>query len=85
MSKVIKMTGYRPLSHVIQTDDGNYYMVDSNDTFDRGFETMVFDWDIKRDEVSDWVDNYQELHDDYEEMEKRHHFICENYEVLGGR
>ena len=35
MSKVIKPTGYRPLSHVVQTEDGNLYMVSSADTIQR--------------------------------------------------
>ena len=41
MSKIIKDTGVRELSHIVELNN-EYYYVDSNDTFDMGYETMVF-------------------------------------------
>ena len=80
MSKVIKATGYRPLSHVVQTDQGKYYMVDSNDTVDQSYETMAFEWDEKKNKVKNWIEQFQMLHVTQKAMEKKHKDICENLE-----
>lgn len=81
MSEVIKVTGYRELSHVVKHNGNDkYYMVDSNDTPYRGYETMIFLWDAEEDDVFSWGDLYVELHGNYTEMEKRHYYICENIE-----
>lgn len=85
MSKVIKSTGYRALSHVVQTEDGNLYMVDSNDTFDCGYETMVFPWSKRRNEVKNWTDLYCERYKSDGDMYAGHKRICENLEeYIGG-
>ena len=79
MSKIIKESGYRKLSHIVKCDD-IYYLVDSNDTFDRGYETMAFLYDIKKDEVISWLESYVKWYKTEEEMEKYHFEICENLE-----
>lgn len=81
MSKVIKPTGYMPLSHVVQTEDGNLYMVRSTDTMDRGRETMVFPWNKRRNEVQDWDDLYYERYKSDSDMYAGHNRICENLEA----
>ena len=52
--------------------------VDSNDTFDYGYETMVFDV-LKNDKI-DWSGIYTERYSSYEKMEKQHYIICNNLE-----
>ena len=80
MSEVIKSTGYRELSHVVKTNNGNYYMVDSNDTPDRGYETMIFTWDEQEDEVESYMDIFCEWHESYSQMQERHYYIIEHLE-----
>ena len=77
MSKILNKTGYRKLSHMVECN-GKKYFVDSNDTFDYGYETMVFDV-LKNDEI-DWSGIYTERYLSYEEMEKQHYTICNNLE-----
>lgn len=80
MSKIVKKTGYRELSHVVQTDDGQYFMVDSNNTFDCGYETMVFEWNIEEDGVDNWIEKYCERYESEKDMENRHKEICKHLE-----
>ena len=77
MSKILNKTGCRELSHIVECN-GKKYFVDSNDTFDYGYETMVFDV-LKNDEI-DWSGIYTERYLSYEEMEKQHYIICNNLE-----
>ena len=77
MSKILNKTGHRELSHIVECN-GKKYFVDSNDTFDYGYETMVFDV-LKNDEI-DWSGIYTERYLSYEEMEKQHYTICNNLE-----
>ena len=77
MSKILNKTGYRELSHIVECN-GKKYFVDSNDTFDYGYETMIFDV-LKNDEI-DWSGIYTERYLSYEEMEKQHYTICNNLE-----
>ena len=57
-------------------------MVDSNYTFDIGYETMSFEWDEKLKDVSDWSGEYVEHYSTEEEMTERHYYICEHYEKV---
>ena len=83
MSRIVKGTGWRPLSHVVKTEDGKLYLVDSNNTFDYGYETMVFEWED--DEVSSWLGEYRENYSSETAMRERHFEICEMLEdVLKG-
>lgn len=79
MSKIIKESGYRELSHIVKSND-KYYLVDSNDTMDAGYETMVFFYNIKDDEVEDWGDLYCKRYNTEKEMEKHHFEVCKNIE-----
>ena len=80
MSRIIKATGYRNLSHVVRTKNGKYYMIDSNDTPDAGFETMGFLWDFKKGRVLYWGELYAERYDSEDEMNLRHFEICQDFE-----
>lgn len=78
MSKIIKNTGYRELSHIVESEN-KYYFVDSNDTFDRGYETMIFKCDENGDNI-DWTDIFCKNYDTYVEMELSHNNIIKNLE-----
>ena len=39
MSKILNKTGYRELSHIVECN-GKKYFIDSNYTFDYGYEKM---------------------------------------------
>lgn len=80
MSKIVKKTGYRELSHVVQTDDGCYFMVDSALTSDCGYETMVFSWDNKTNKVDCWAELYCEHYRNEDDMSRRHEAICDHLE-----
>lgn len=68
------------MSHVVETKDGKLYLVDSNDTFDCGYETMVFEWED--DEVSSWLEEYRENYSSETAMRKKHYEICKHLETL---
>lgn len=83
MSKVIRATGNRPLSHIVKIEARaltGYYYVDSNDTFDCGYETMVFPYDIKENEVASWLEIWCMHYETQEQMEFTHNFVCNNLE-----
>lgn len=80
MSVIVKPTGWRALSDVVRTDDGNHYMVSSTDLCGYGFETMVFKWNLKKDDVDDWMEEYCERYESEKEMENRHKEICKHLE-----
>ena len=77
MSKILNKTGYRELSHIVECN-GKKYFIDSNYTFDYGYETMVFDV-LKNNDI-DWSGIYVERHSSYQKMEKQHYIICNNLE-----
>ena len=80
MSKIIKGTGVRELSHIVELNN-KYYFVDSNDTLDVGYETMVFSCDKNGDSI-DWSGLYTERYNTEEEMRESHYKVCnelENY------
>lgn len=82
MSEIIRETGNRELSHIVKTDTGSYFYVDSNDTYDCGFETMVFMYDEKKHEVAGWGELYVEHYDTYESMKNNHYAICNRLELF---
>ena len=84
MSKVLKAIKPREIGHIVQTEDGKTYYVDSCYTTDHGLETMVFAFNLEADEVSDWMDLYAEWYDSVDEMVKRHEEICLNLEKYLG-
>lgn len=79
MSEIVKESGYRKLSHIVKSKN-KYYLVDSNNTRDAGYETMVFTYNIKEDEVENWGDLYCERYNTEKEMEKHHFEVCNNIE-----
>ena len=81
MSKIIKETGYRELSHIVECD-GQYFFVDSVYTLDHAEETMVFEWDIGENDVVSWSELYCKRYSNYDEMKKGHYFICQNLETI---
>ena len=78
MSKIIKNTGYRELSQIVQVGNELYY-VDSNNTIDKGYETMVFRCDANHN-VTSWLELYCERYSTEDDMRNRHHYICRNLE-----
>ena len=72
MSKIIKETGYRELSHIVECENGKYYFVDSNKTLDHSYETMVFSWNIEKNDVVSWNELYCKRYLDYYEMKESH-------------
>lgn len=79
MSKVIRREPGRTMAHIVEVGDNAYY-IDSCDTFDNGFETMVFEYNLKLNEVESWMDLYCETYSTSEEMEEGHEHICNNLE-----
>ena len=86
MSKVVKEVPHRDLSHIVECNDELYY-VDSADTFDAGYETMVFDYDgvidgdVNEEDIC-WSGLYTEYYCSYEDMETRHNYIIEHLEEV---
>lgn len=52
-----------------------------NNTRDHGYETMVFAWSKRRNEVKDWDDWYYERYKSDSDMWAGHNRICENLEA----
>ena len=81
MSKVIRKVEGRQLAHIVQTDDKKFHYVDSNNTFDCGYETMSFSCD-KTGEKIKWGGEYTEHHYSHESMKKRHDYIINHLEEV---
>lgn len=81
MSKVIEKVYDRSLAHVVELNDKLYY-IDSDDTFDHGFETMVFAAERQPDgELDiDWSDLYCARYSTAEAMEIKHNYIINHLE-----
>lgn len=81
MSKVAFAVAHRELGHIVKTEDGKLFYVDSTETFDAGFETMVFPCD-EDGQVTSWFELYVEHYKNEKEMEQRHKYICRNLEEV---
>lgn len=81
MSKVVRAVSDRDMAHVVEMEN-EYYYVDSANTFDVGFETMVFKMEITPmgDEEIDWTDLYCEHYSSYKAMEIEHNYIINHLE-----
>lgn len=81
MSKVIETVDERSLAHVVELNDELYY-IDSDDTFDQGFETMVFAAERCPDGELDinWTDLYCERYSTAEAMNIKHNYIINHLE-----
>ena len=83
MSKIIKHAeSGRKLSHIVKTDNGSYYYIDSNNTYDAGYETMAFIYDEKADNVGSWGEVYVKHYTTSQEMIEGHRYACEHLEEL---
>ena len=85
MSKVVKPASIRQLSHIVETDDGKWYLVDCQDLrgniLGGGLELMVFKVRKRSGTVSDWKHPVLEEHlGTYEELYVRHHQITQHLE-----
>lgn len=81
MSKVIKKMPNRPCAHIVQAfDENHFYYVDSNETFDAGFETMAFPYDIEKNEVQSWNDVAVAHYANLVDMLLGHISFCEELE-----
>ena len=81
MSRVVKTVSDRDMAHIVEMEN-EYYYVDSTDTFDMGFETMVFKMEITPmgDEEINWSELYCECYSSYEVMEAKHNYIINHLE-----
>lgn len=75
MSKIIKETGWREFSSVVETNDGEQYLVSST-----GGETMVFEWNKTEDDVDNWMHIWSDHYATYEQMANAHEIICKHLE-----
>lgn len=69
------------LSHIIKTESGDHFYVDTSNTLDHGWETMSFPYDDKESKVSNWNETYAEWYDTEAEAVEGHFALCENYEA----
>ncbi len=60
-------------------DTGQKVVVDSRETPDRGYETMVFHADNRTGEVLDWGELDVKNYSSWQEMEKGHNEMCEKW------
>ena len=62
--------------------DGKYYLVDTCDTFDMGWETMVFKYDVKRDAVPNYIDLVCRRYLTNGDGEAGHRDMCVNLDMM---
>lgn len=90
MSKVISQVEYGDLAHIVELG-GDLYYIDSANTFDHGYETMVFAAGKYRDDVDysdyepgdldiNWMYLYCERYSSEEAMEIKHKYIINHLE-----
>ena len=68
------------LSDTFMSASGNFYYVDSNNTFDHGYETMVFACN-NEGEVTDWKDLDCKRYHSLEEMQAGHKAMVEKWKA----
>lgn len=64
-SYVKTLSGYAGTAYVFETEKG-HVMVSRAHTFDRGDETMIFEWDVRTGKVKSWSDLYAGYGEDHE-------------------
>lgn len=79
MSKILSRIKIRKLAHIIRTDMGFCYYVDSANTFDHGYETMVFPYDPYTGNIN-YKSVFTKLYDKEWQMNAGHSYICKNFE-----
>lgn len=80
MSKILFQKELFPLRHVVQTEDGLNYAVDSCRTFEGHLETIVFKARKGNGNITNYKELYFRRYSSEEEMETGHYEICENLE-----
>lgn len=82
MSTVIRTMEEKPrwMRSIVKTDDGNYYCVDTANTFDFGPETMVFPYNEQFGYVTDWKELYTRRYSDMTIAGLGHMDISKNVE-----
>lgn len=68
------------LSDTFMSASGNFYYVDSNNTWDHGYETMVFACDSEGN-VTSWAELDVMLYDSLEEMQAGHKAMVEKWKA----
>ena len=69
------------LSDTFMSASGDFYYVDSNNTLDHGYETMVFACDNEGN-VTSWTDLDAEWYDSLEEMQAGHKAMVEKWKAM---
>lgn len=59
----------------------NYYFVSTNDTFDKGFVTMVFPFDLYDGKVTSWGELGSAHYDTVEQATHGHWHMVENFTI----
>ena len=77
IKKLERMAGH--VTSLVQTEDGNYYYVDSGWTQDMGYETMAFSC-YETGRVKSWQDLAADWYETREEMEEAHSKFIETLE-----
>lgn len=59
--------------------NGNHYFVSTNDTFDHGFETMIFRCNADG-KVTDWGELFADRYDTIDEATTGHKVACDTFQ-----
>jgi len=59
--------------------NGKDYFVSTNDTYDHGFETMIFPCDANG-KITDWGELYAKVYDSIEEATEGHKNACDSFQ-----
>lgn len=59
--------GFSGVAKVYRNTEGRHVVVSRAYTFDRGDETMIFEWSTATDSIADWIDLYAGYGETHEE------------------
>lgn len=82
-SEIIRTMDGPGLKTVVRVGEGKaarYYLVSSVLTPDRGYETMVFSFSMKKNEPTSWTEKYAEHYNTQSAMVYGHERVCEHLE-----
>lgn len=92
MSEIIQTISGREHAHIVQTEDGKYYYIDTAKLAaplvgKECYETAVFAYDKERDEVKTWEELYLQRFYDRYDLAPIHNYICYHLEefIIEGR
>ena len=81
MSRIISEDFYYSgVRSTVAAEDGKWYAVDTAYTEDRGPELMVFRYNRKAQEITNWRDLYVDHFDSMDEALEAHHKVCASLE-----